>query len=215
MKRFLSFFVLGSLLAASSFAAPLFSGGAFYGVSPFSQLGPVTDNTTITNTATGFTVTGQYLINTFGTSSGFLLSFEIWRPLNSGYGSSFMGTTTKLDGFSAPPVGVIGNTSGTVRTDFTNFLGVSQSQINMTLTNGAETWPNLVNNSGPFFYTSAGTNYLRMRFELDGVILAASPGVWTVDVPASSFADVPVPEPATMAILGAGFIALLRRRRKA
>lgn len=212
MKRLSLLVVLSSSLTAVSQAA-LFSGGAFFGVAPTSQLGPVTNNTTITNTPTGFTVTGQFLINTFGTSAGTLLYFEIWRPLDPTYGSSFMGTTTLLDGFSAPPAGAIGNTSGNVRSDFTNFPGVSQSLIPMNLIAGAQTWPNLSNNSGAFSYTSGGTNYLRMVFDLDGVILAGPPGTWTIDVPASSLAN-PVPEPATVAALGFGLLALMRRRRK-
>jgi len=207
------------LICAASVApvaqAALFSGNAFFSTAPMSQLGPVSGSLTITNLAVGFDVSGQLIVTTpAGFVTGTLIFWVVDRPLDSTYGSGFMNTTTNLVGFSAPPtVGVFGNTSGVSQSFFTNFPGPSTSTIPLSLTNGAATW-NTSATSSTWFYTSGGTNYLRQRFDLDGIQFSGPGGQWIIDMPLTTTVNI-IPEPATFAAVGTGLVGLfLRRRRK-
>lgn len=214
MKRLL--FALAVMLIGGTAQAQLFSGGAFFSTLPSTQLGPMTHTLTITNTAGGFFVAGVATINVPPTgAAGTLLSYIVDRPLNPAYGTNTLTTTTVLDGFSQPPVGAVGNTSGYVNSEFTNFPGASQSIIPITLPGGTATWVLLSNTSAPFVYTSGGTNYLRQRFDLDGVYQGGPGGAWLVDIPAWTTANA-IPEPATAALagLGLGVLVLSRWRQR-
>ena len=203
------------VLAGGTAQAQLFSGGAFFSSPAFTQLGPIVNNTlTIINTPTGFVVNGQVDINVPpGSVGGTLLSYVVDRPLNPTYGSNTLSTTTQLTGFSQPPIGVFGPTSGSVKSEFTNFVGPSTSSIPITLVNGAATWTSLTSNSGPFLYSSGGVNFLRQRFDLDGVQQAGPGGIWTVDVPVTTTAQVPEPTALALGALALGGTAIWRRRR--
>jgi len=213
-----AFLVVAGLMVANPCQAALFSGPSGFTNLPTSQLGAVTNNLVLTDTATGFVVSGQVLISVpAGSVAGTLATWTVDRPLDSSYGTSSMITTTELDGFSQPPIGAFGTTSGVVASTFTNFPNLSYSSIPMLLTGGAATWTKLSVSSAPFVYTSGGVNFLHQVFQLDGVQLAGPGGTWIVDVPVTTTATV-VPEPSTLVLGAAGFLGLLgwrqsRRRR--
>lgn len=209
---------LGSVVLAmfvSSVAqAALFSGPSSFTFGPVTQLGVLTNNLTLTDTANGFVVSGQLLINVpAGPVAGTLASWIVDRPLDATYGTGSLITTTILDGFSQPPAGSFGATSGVCESFFTNFPVTSLSQIPVSLPAGAATWNNIIVNSSTFAYTSGGTNFLRQRFDVDGVQLAGPGGIWVVDVPVTTFATV-VPEPASACLLLTLGIAALRSRSR-
>lgn len=210
---------LAWLLTAATTQAALFSGPSSFSTLPSTQLGPLTNNLILTDTANGFFVTGQVIIAVPATSTpiaGTLASWVVDRPLDATYGTGNLITTTVLDGFSAPPVGLLGTTSGFVESHFTNFPITSQSFIPVSLPNGIATWNNIIVNSSTFAYTSGGVNFLRQRFDVDGVYLSGPGGNWVVDVPVTTTATV-VPEPSSMVLAGLGLAALAawaRRRRK-
>lgn len=216
MRRISS--VIGLLFATGASQAALFSGGAFFSTAPNSQMGPVTNNLVITNTANGFIVSGQAIVNVApGPVSGILVQWTVDRPLDATYGSGLETTTTALSGFSAPPVGVALNTAGVVRSSFTNYPIVSESFLPMTLVGGVDSppWISLSNTTSPFFYTSGGVNYLRQDFFLDGIYLAGPGGSWVIDVPVeSSVTTVPEAGSVVLALLGLGGLALPRLLRR-
>ncbi|MCE9558420.1 MAG: PEP-CTERM sorting domain-containing protein [Armatimonadetes bacterium] len=212
-------FVLGMAVLGAASQAQIFSGPAFFSVAPNSQIGTVTNNLSITNFTTHFTVTGQVIVNTApGAHAGVLASWEIRRPLNPSWGTGTLYTGTQLIGFSQPPPGgTYGNTSGQVTTFSTTNPGFgpgfSGSVAPMTLTAGAATW-GVIYGSFPWTYTSGGTNWVVQRFFLDGVQLSGPGGNWVVDVPVTSFMDTtPVPEPGSLLALGVAGIAFVVRRR--
>lgn len=118
-----------------------------------------------------------------------------------------MFTTTILDGFSAPPPGAFQQTGGSVQSYDTNFQGPSTSFIPMTLIKSIAVWSNITVNSSSFAYTSGGTNFLRQRFDLDGVQLSGPGGTWTIDVPVTTIVTL-VPEPSSIALGGMAAAAL-------
>lgn len=218
MNRVLSA-ALVILLGGGAAQAALFSGPAGFTTVPWSQIGTVTNNLTITDTANGFIVAGQVLISVppGGPNGGILAAWVVDRPLDPTYGTSLLSTTTLLDGYSAPPPGVIQTTAGWTFSEITSFPGPSNSFIPITLTNGAATWNNVTVNSITFPYVSGGTEFLRQVFELDGSQLNGPGGTWTIDVPVETSINI-VPEPSTLLLAGmggllAGFGYWRRRRR--
>jgi len=198
------------LIAALFFGATceggLFSGSAGFSSGPTSQLGTVTNNLVLTNTANGFVVSGQVIIN-IGTApptnEGVLVDWTVDRALNPSYPSPLnLTTNTVLSGFSTPPVGTFQNTAGSVVSEFTNVGAASQSQIPLTLVNGLDSpsWASLTNSSSTFLYTPSSGS-LEQHFQLDGVYLGGPGGTWTIDVPLATFVTTTVPEPSGM-ILG-------------
>src|SRR5690606_3893257 len=116
---------------------------------------------------------------------GTLASWTIDRPLDPTFGSAPFSTTTILDGYSLPPAGVFQNTSGYVSSEVTSYPGPSTSTIPISLPAGAATWSSISVTSTTFPYTSAGVNFLRQHFEVDGVQSAGPGGIWVIDVPVS------------------------------
>lgn len=217
-------FVLLAFVCALSggLASAQFSGPAAFTVTPWSQLGGVTNNLTITNTANGFTVQGQVIVSVpaGGPLSGILVGWEVDRPVVNGYTANGIWTTTILDGYSLPPGGGGGNTTGYTSTQFTDYLGTttSLSLIPMTLINGMDNpqWNFLSATSTPFNHVGGVGQNLRQVFWLDGIYNGGPGGNWVIDVPVTSFITV-VPEPSTYALLGSAAICLagwrLRRRK--
>ena len=210
---------LALLAVAGSAQAALFSGGAAFVGSPTSQVGTITNNLVLTNTPNGFVVSGQILLSVApGSAAGTLIEWTVERPLDPSYGFGLETTTTVLTGFSTPPPGIAGNTSGAVSSYFTNFPGPSLSQIPMTLIGGVDTpaWTSLSNTTPSFPYVSGGTNYLRQTFQLDGIYAAGPGGTWVIDVPVTSAVHT-VPEVGSilMSVVGlsAGGLLVWRRRR--
>ena len=216
MKKFL--FACVVMLAGATCQAALFSGPSGFTTPAASQLGPLTNNLTLTDNANGFVVAGQVIINVPPTPiAGTLATWTVDRPLDPTYGAGSLITTTVLSGFSQPPIGAVGNTSGAVDSVFTNFPGSSISLIPMSLVSGIDSppWISLTVNSTPFAYVSGGANFLRQVFQLDGIYLGGPGGNWIVDVPVRTTATV-VPEPSTFALLGVALVSMfgyrLRRR---
>jgi len=209
-----------TVMFLSSSAMAQFAGNAFFSTVPFSQLGPVTNNLVITNTANGFTVTGDATIFALPappTAAGILVEWVIDRPLSPSFTFTSWTTTTILDGFSLPPVVTAGNTGGVVTTEFSEpgMQGPSQSSLLMSLVGGSATWISLSNTSGAFSGATPATPtyFLRQRFFLDGVYLAGPGGNWVVDVPVDSFIQQ-LPEPAMMGVMSAFGLALIARRSR-
>lgn len=210
-------------ICTSGVATAQFSGPATFSTAPWSQMGTVTNNLTITNTPTGFNVAGQVLVNVPSTvppTSGILVAWVVDRPVINGYTGNNMFTTTVLDGYSLPQMGGGGNTSGYTSTIFTDYLGTttSLSTVPMTLVNGFDNpqWNSLTDTSALFNYTAGTGQSLRQVFFLDGIYNGGPGGTWVIDVPVISF-FTPVPEPTTWALLGTAMLCFagygLRRRR--
>jgi hypothetical protein len=202
-----------------------FSGSSSFTTLPWSQLGTVTNNLVLTDNANGFTVSGQVLVNvpsTTTTISGILVSWTVDRPLAFPYGPASLTTTTDLSGFSAPPIGSVGNSQGLVQSIYTDYLGTttSLSQIPMQLVAGVDSppWISLTNTSAVFSHTATPGQSLHQTFFLDGIYFSGPGGTWVIDVPVTSFVTV-VPEPSTLALGGLSLAGLLccayavRRRR--
>jgi hypothetical protein len=210
-----------ALVFFSSAAMAQFAGNAFFSMLPTSTVGIPTNNLVITNTPSGFIVTGDVTVLTPSappSAAGFLVEWIIDRPLSTSFSFVNWTTTTTLDGFSAPPAGIAGNTSGQVSTEFTEpgMQGPSLSSLPMTLSAGAATWTTLSNTSGTFSGATPPTPvyFLRQHFWLDGVYQSGPGGNWVVDVPVASFISQ-VPEPATLGVLSTlGFALLMRRSRR-
>jgi hypothetical protein len=208
------------ILFSGSLARGQFAGSAFFSSAPTSQLGPVTNNLIIKNTANGFTVTGQVLIAcpaTPPTDAGVLVDWVIDRALSSSYAFSNWTTTTNLTGFSLPPPGASGTTAGSALTEFTepSMTSPSQSLLPMTLVNGAATWASLTNTSATFSGATPASPvyYLRQHFFLDGVYQVGPGGNWVVDVPLDSFITQ-VPEPAASGVVALVGLSMMARRSR-
>lgn len=209
------------LLAACGPCYAQFSGSSFFSSAPSSQMGTVTNNLVLTDTLTGFIVTGQVLVNIPSTSTpitGILASWTVDRPLQFPYGPANLTTTTDLSGFSSPPPGSVGNSSGLVQSIFTDYLGTttSLSSIPMTLVAGVDSppWISLSNTSAVFSHTATAGQFLRQTFFLDGQYFSGPGGTWTIDVPVTSSITV-VPEASTFAMTGlavAGMMGFAYRR---
>lgn len=216
--------VMALVLLTSSTCYAQFSGPSSFTTPPWSQLGTVTNNLTLTDTANGFTVAGQVLVNvpsTTTTISGILVSWTVDRPLTSPYGPANLTTTTVLDGFSTPPAGSVGNSQGQVQSIYTDYLGTttSLSQIPMQLVAGADVppWISLSDTSAVFSHTATPGQSLHQTFFLDGIYFSGPGGTWVIDVPVTSFVTV-VPEPSTLVLGGlslTGLLAYHLRRRTA
>jgi hypothetical protein len=214
-KDLFAVLITGILCGTSQAQLFLVTDNAAFSQLPTSQLGPVINNLVVTDTANGFTVMGQVIINMPpGTHSGTLVSWEVERLMNSGFNAVNVATNTQLDGFSAPPPGTFGNTSGVAETVFTNVTG-SNATINPQLTAGAAVWTNLSATNGPHSFTVGTGDYLRQTFFLDGTQINGPGGPWVIDVPVMSFVTGVVPEPTAAVLLsfGIGVFFLSRRQR--
>lgn len=199
-------------LGTSWAQAALFSGPAAFTTAPWSQMGPVTNNLVLTNTPTGFVVSGQAIINVGSPSNGILVEWIVERPLDPSYAGPFnLQTTTILDGFSAPPAGTFGPTSGIAKSEFTSHP-TSLSSISVGLVNGLDSplWtPPLTATSPVFLYTPAVGLVLRQHFFVDGVVLSGPGGNWVIDVPLKSqvtSSPSAVPEPSSCLLAGSGIL---------
>ena len=195
-------------------------GNAFYVLAPTSSMGTVTNNLTITNLTTHFTVSGQVIVNVpAGAVSGPLVDWIIRRPLDPGWGTGTLYTATQLIGFSLPPGGgTYGNTTGAVQTYATSYPtfgpGGSISIVPMALTAGAASWGVIIA-SFPFVYTSGGTNWVEQRFSLNGDQISGAGGNWVIDVPVDSYlTSNPVPEPAVGMLFSLGALGLMGWRKR-
>jgi hypothetical protein len=216
-------FVAALALLASSTCYAQFSGPSAFTTAPWSQLGTVTNNLVLTDTANGFIVSGQVLVNvpsTTTTISGILVSWTVDRPLTFPYGPATLTTTTDLSGFSSPPPGAVGNTTGQVQSIYSNYLGTttSLSSIPMSLVAGVDSppWISLTNTSAPFSHTATPGQSLHQTFFLDGIYFSGPGGTWTIDVPVTSFVTVPEPSSlvlGSLSLVAVGWYGWHRRRR--
>ena len=210
MFRLLSVSLVAFTLGSATSQAALFSGPAAFTTAPWSQMGSVTNNLVITNTPTGFVVSGQAIINVGSSSTGLLVEWIVERPLDPTYAGPFnLQTTTILSGFSAPPAGTFSPTSGIAKSEFTSHP-TSVSAISVGLVNGIDSplWSSLTATSPVFVYTPAAGLVLRQHFWVDGVVLSGPGGNWIIDVPLESQANVAqvVPEPSSCLLAGSGIL---------
>lgn len=188
---------------APSNAPPVFT------VLPASTMGTVVGNSLVlTALPNGFVVTGQVQIAIApGPASGILVQWTVERRLDPAFTASGIQNTTILTGFSAPPVGTFGTTSGTVLTDWrfatggTSVVGGSQATVPMTLVNGIDSppWTGLTATSVPFTWTAGffPTGVMQQRFTLFGNYTGGPGGIWVIDVPVTSIATIPCPPDLT------------------
>lgn len=211
MFRLLSVSLVAFILGSATSHAALFSGPAAFTTSPWSQMGTVTNNLVITNTPTGFVVSGQAIVNVGSPSNGLLVEWIVDRPLDPLYGGPFnLQTTTILSGFSAPPPGTFSPTSGIAKSEFTSHP-TSLSTLPVGLVNGLDSplWTSLTATSPVFVYTPAVGLVLRQHFWVDGVVLSGPGGNWTIDVPLKSqvtSSPSAVPEPSSCLLAGSGIL---------
>ena len=192
------------------------------------QLGTIAFNTlVVTPLGNGFVVTGQVGINVPAVpTSGTLVSWTIDWPIDPTYPfNPALTTNTSLLGFSQPPLGAVGNTSGIVETSIVTLPSTvypgSTATVPMSLAAGIDSpawgpFP-LTGSSGPCGFAGAPGMVLRQRFDLDGIYLSGPGGLWIIDVPVTSLVDVP--EPSTTILAGIGFAGFAgwgyRRKRRA
>lgn len=195
---------------------------ATFWVLPTSGMGTVTNNLTLTPLPNGFVVSGQVIVNIpAGASSGILAQWSVIRRIDPAFSGSGLQTNTVLTGFSLPPAGTFGTTSGVVTTDWRfnaggGFVGGSQSSVPMTLVNGVDVpaWTGLSATSpGGGFTWTAGFfpgAVMQQDFTIFGNYTGGAGGNWVIDVPVTS---VTIPAPGAAAVLGLGGLMAARRRR--
>lgn len=188
--------------------ASIFSGPAFFSVAPYTQMGTSINQLNINSMILGYNVAGQFIVNVpAGPVNGTLLYYEVRRPLNLTFGTQNLNILQYLVGFSQPPAGSYGNTSGYCRT-YLDVGGQNATSL-LNLTNGAQTWN--WNVQSPFFNYTSGTDiFLVQEFTLDGLKFSGPAGQWVVDLPVTSQMT---PEPGSLAALGLGALFLRRRKR--
>lgn len=213
---------------STSSAHALLIGAPTFTIPPTSTMGPIINNTlTVTSLGNGFSVAGQIWVNiTTASASGILLEYEVDWPIDPAYPfNPSLFTTTMIDGFSAPPIGAVGNTAGFVDTAIvtlpSTIFAPSASVVPLMLIAGVDTppWnPPIGANSGTFAFAGAPGMALRQRFQLDGIYQAGPGGTWVIDLPALSFVTATsmpiIPEPASgwLCLSGVVLVRLLRRR---
>ncbi len=229
MIKFMTLCCAIVLACSVQLSAQLVTGAPTFTTPPTSTIGTVTSNTlVITPNPNGFVVSGQVGITmppTTSTIAGILAAWEIDYPVDPLYGfNPALFTTTTLDGFVLPPVGVFGNTGGAVTSSIVTLPGTtwpgSSSVVQMGLINGIDNpaWtPAITVSSPPFAFTSAAGMVVRQRFTLDGVYNSGPGGVWLIDVPVTTVVTA-IPEPSTYAMMvilvGVTGIVVYRRRRQ-
>lgn len=188
-----------------------FSGSSFYVLAPSTSApGTWTNNLTLTDTANGFTVAGQFIVNVSpGTSNGSLLQYYVRRPIDPLSPSQPETLFVNFSGFIDCPVGGSAdamfctsmNTSDPTSTTVVSvaYLGGAITPFTITTT----TWYNHIIGAGWF---------LEQRLNVGYSYSSGSTGQYIVDLPATT-ESYPVPEPATLAALGLGVVALSWRRR--
>lgn len=222
--------LVASLVVVGVLATPasaLLIGAPTFTIAPNTALGTITLNTlTITPFPNGMQVAGQIQVTVPSTTTGIagiLLDYQVDYPIDPAYPfNPGLFTTTAIDGFSAPPPGVVGTTAGFVHSNIVTLpstdLVPSISNIPLTLVAGVDNppWlPAIVANSGVFPFTGATGMVLRQRLTLDGIYSSGPGGIWTIDLPVQTFVSE-VPEPSTLAltVLGLTGLGLLGFRQK-
>jgi hypothetical protein len=210
--------VLALTFCAATCQAAFFTGNAFFSQQPVSQMGPVVFNNLIINNGPGaFTVSGVLKVQVPpGFVTGTLIEWTVDRQLSNTYPSGNLTTVMSLSGFSQPPAnGTYGNTLGVTHTSLTPYPVVSQATIPLSLTNGAATWSQTTVNSSVFPYTSpSGIEYLRQRWELDGVQFSGIGGLWVIDLPLTSGVRIVIPEPTSALMMGMALVLLTAAGRR-
>ncbi len=197
-------------------AAPVFL------TAPTSTMGTVTNNLVLTPQVNGFVVSGQVIVNLpAGASSGILAQWTVIRRIDPAFSGAGLMTNTVLTGFSLPPAGTFGSTSGSVVTDWRfniggGFVGGSQSTLPMSLVNGVDSpaWTGLSASSGGGGFTWTAGFFpgaiLQQQFTLFGNYTGGPGGNWVIDVPVVS--EI-LPAPGAATLLGIGGLVAMRRRR--
>ena len=195
---------------------------ATFFVLPTSTMGTVTNNLTLATIPNGFIVSGQVIVTIpAGASSGILAQWSVIRRIDPAFSGSGLQTSTILTGFSAPPAGTFGTTTGIVTTDWRfnaggGFVGGSQSSIPMTLVGGVDSpaWTGLTATSpGGGFTWTAGFfpgAVMQQDFTIFGNYTGGAGGAWVIHVPVTS---IVIPAPGAAVLLGLGGLVATRRRR--
>lgn len=217
--KLLKLATLAAFAASALVANAQFAGAPFFLSGPTSSApGVVVNSLVVSPTPTGMVVTGSYSV-TFpaGTWAGSLLQFTVARPMQVPAWGPLL-----INDITIPGTDFIANPAGNL-----SALGVIYSSVDAgpgsSITTGL--WPNSgpgINfynggfgyaiTSAPFLYTGGAGNFLRMTYDLDFNYSGAG-GTYNFIFPLSSGLRS-VPEPGTIAVLGLGVVAILRRRRK-
>ena len=177
----------------------------------------------VTPLTNGFVASGTLQISVpAGPVSGILAQWTIERRVDPTYSGVGIQTSTILTGFSTPPVGTFGITSGTVTSTWQHvpsytLVGGSTSTVPMTLVNGIDSpaWNSLTANSSPFVWTAGfSTAVLQQQFTLFGNYTSGPGGVWLVDVPVTSIVVPEVPSLLLGSLALGGMLLFVRFRRR-
>ena len=201
------------IVSASSSQALQFSGASYFALGPSTQAGTFANNLVLADTIGGFTITGQFIVNVAnGSSSGTLLEWQVRRPISATSPAGAEVFTVGLTGFIDAPTG---NGGGSGFLSGGIFDGATMSLITYAGVSFSHTGAGVVNynlsNINQIAYNGLGLELVQNYFV--DYSYSGTGGTYILDFPADTNC-VPVPEPATCAVVGLGALALVRKRKQ-